>query len=386
MLMRAIILFMSIFYAHIGVSDGSPCQHQHCIAVVDLGSTGSRAHLYAYDLNAQQEPVNIQEIWSNHHKPGFATLNLEDDSTTTYLDDLFATAPSMSLPTYFYATGGMRLLPFSQQSRYFDVIKDWVEGHDNIQLREARTLTGQEEGYYAWMSVNYYHGVFDDHTKPLVSMLDTGGASVQIAFPLTSTDNNVSDNVMTLERFGRKARVYVRSFLALGLEEVMHQFLDEPACFSDEYILPNHDRGKGNLKHCQAEVKTLINQVHHVDRTIQPILNENKSTDWYVLGGLQHFAQALPMYFTDQQLVLNDLSVQGEDVCAQNWFDLEKLYAQNKYIYRACFVASYYTALLKDGYGFTNQAIHYFPETMSLDWTIGFLLTDSKESTIHALQ
>lgn len=387
MLSRIMILLMSMLYAHIGVSDVSLCQHQRCMAVVDMGSTGSRVHLYAYDMNAQQEPIHIKEIWTNHRKPGFATLNLDDSSTMTYLDDLFATAPSLNIPTYFYATGGMRLLPVSQQNRYFGVIKDWANGgHENIQLREARTLTGQEEGYYAWMSVNYYNGVFDDSSKPLVSVLDTGGASVQIAFPLSSTDNIPSDNVVDFNRYGRKASLYVQSFLGVGLEETMHQFLDEPTCFSEQYNLPNHAHGTGDLSHCRAKVKTLINQIHHVDSTIQPILNASAATDWYVLGGLQYFAQVPPMQFTDHQVMLKDLTEQGEAVCKQNWFDLEKTYAQNSYIYRACFVSSYYTALLKDGYGLTTQPIHYFPETLSLDWTIGFLLSDGQASVTPAPQ
>ena len=56
------------------------------------------------------------------------------------------------------------------------------------QFRWARTLSGEEEGAFAWISLNYRQGLFDEDessTRPGspadIGVVETGGASTQVS-------------------------------------------------------------------------------------------------------------------------------------------------------------------------------------------------------------
>ena len=49
--------------------------------------------------------------------------------------------------------------------------------------RMVRTLSGEEEGAFAWISLNYLNGYFDEGSNvPDYGVLETGGASTQVHF------------------------------------------------------------------------------------------------------------------------------------------------------------------------------------------------------------
>ena len=49
--------------------------------------------------------------------------------------------------------------------------------------RRVRTLSGEEEGAFAWISLNYLNGFFEAGSKVEdYGVLETGGASTQVFF------------------------------------------------------------------------------------------------------------------------------------------------------------------------------------------------------------
>ncbi|VEH35113.1 ectonucleoside triphosphate diphosphohydrolase [Legionella sainthelensi] len=63
--MRCFWFFISFLFAVIDVyAEPASCTEHQCIAVVDAGSTGSRAHIFAYNLDETNTPSQIHEIWS----------------------------------------------------------------------------------------------------------------------------------------------------------------------------------------------------------------------------------------------------------------------------------------------------------------------------------
>lgn len=354
------------------------CNQRKCIAVVDAGSTGSRLHLYAYDLDETNTPIRINEIFSNKAKPGFATIEPNKESIKSYLDHLFAgTTTTNTIPVYFYATAGMRLVPPNKQKSYYQELSQWFSQQSKWQLIDAKTITGNDEGFYDWLSVNYHLGAFKTPQTKAVGVMDMGGASVQIVFP---TQPNATDiNQKKVHLYGQDITLSVHSFLGLGQTEVSHQFLDSTACFSNDFPLPDGQTGQGNARVCEQEVSPLMNAVHGVNNNIQPLLTANPVDSWYAIGGISNLADNKLFHFENNQLTLKGLLNQADaEFCHQPWDKLEAQFPGDGYIYGYCLFSAYYYALIVDGYGLSpEQPVNYLPPKLDIDWTLGVVLDHS---------
>lgn len=355
-------------------AQNTPCQNRQCIAVVDAGSTGSRVHLYAYDLDASHHPIQIDEIWSQKIRPGFSTLNKE--SIDSYLTKLFSSAPEQNVPVYFYATAGMRLLSHPTQQQYYHALQQWFATQPQWQLIEAKTITGREEGVLGWLAVNYQLGAFSEPNKPLVSVMDMGGASVQITFPVKHSENISPQDLMEINVLGHPVALFVHSFLGLGQTLLSQQFLDEEKCYPRGYQLPSALLGEGDALSCQQEVTKLINGVHAVNNVTGSASSENTSNTWYALGGVTNLVQDKLFAFDNNQFTSEDLLQQANSqICHQQWSDLYNKYPKNDYLPGYCLFASYYYALMINGYGLKpEQPINMLPAYKSADWSLGVVL------------
>ncbi len=352
------------------------CKEQPCIAVVDAGSTGSRLHIYTYKLE-DNIPNNIKEVYSNKLKPGFASLDLNKETIHAYLTTLFSGVPDENIPVYFYSTAGMRLLSYKKQQEYYNILNEWFSSQSQWQLRAAKTITGKEEGIYGWIAVNYELGTLATDDKPLVGVMDTGGASVQITFPVTDLHAVNNDDRVELDINGRHLQLFVHSFLGLGQNELGHQFLDVPDCFSNGYPLPSDTPAHGDFASCEHEISALINTVHHVNQTIKPIIEANPIKTWYGIGGIGQIVQTEPLNFQNNTFTLKQLATKANpEFCQQDWTVLNTNYPDKEYTYTSCLNASYIYSLLLDGYGLNqDQTIHYFPKDQNNDdWTLGVVL------------
>lgn len=157
-------------------SEFKACQQHQCLAVVDAGSSGSRLHIYAFDLDKTKSPIAIHEVWSKKITPGISTLSYSESELNAYLNRLFLEAPDKKMPIYFYATAGMRYFPAAIQDTLYQRIKSWLGTHGDWQVMDARTISGKEEGVFAWLALNYNHGQLQAIDKPLSGVMDMGGS------------------------------------------------------------------------------------------------------------------------------------------------------------------------------------------------------------------
>lgn len=350
------------------------CQHRHCVAIVDAGSTGSRLHVYAYDVDKKQFPLNIDEIWLNRVSPGLASVELKN--LDTYLTTLFANAPQENIPVYFYATAGMRLVSSPKQQLYYQLLQNWFSTQASWILQDAKTITGKQEGIFGWLAVNYKLDTLQSSDKPMVGMMDMGGASVQIAVPAENTQGLESNDLVQLNTYGRHVTLFVHSFLGLGQTEVSHHYLNAPHCFPYDYILPNESIGQGDAQACQQDISSLINSVHHVERVVSPVLTANKKISWYAVSGLSTLVKNKLFHFNNNQFTSQEMLRQADNqFCHQSWPTLDKLPGQNDYTFINCLTASYYYGLLVNGYGIQpGEAVHFMPDEEEPDWTLGAVL------------
>jgi hypothetical protein len=356
-------------------AETASCDQHQCITVIDAGSTGSRIHIYSYDMDETNTPANISEVWTKKINPGFAAIEPNHDAIDNYLSILFSGAPNQQGPVYFYATAGMRLLPSSRQKLYYQEVQGWFDQQSQWHLIEAKTITGNEEALYDWLSVNYHLGTLKDQNKS-IGVMDMGGASVQIVFPIPKNEKINDPSQMEFDLYGQHFNLYVHSFLGLGQNEMSRQFLNSASCFSNNYPLPNGEMGQGHAPLCEQEISALMNSMHEVNKTIQPLLTNNPVDSWYAIGGISNLADNKIFHFENNQITNQSLIQQADSqICHQQWDKLNAQYPNDEYLYEYCLFSAYFYALMVDGYGmYPDQIVNYLPPNLNMDWTRGVVL------------
>ncbi len=380
--MYCLLVLLSVFSlisSHVH-ADKSECLNHHCLAVIDAGSSGSRLHVYAYDLDETNSPIDIKEIWNRKAFPGLSTIEHEHRSVSVYMEKLFTDAPTALMPVYFYSTAGMRLLPKTHHKGVNQLVADWFDKQYYWRLVSARTIAGSEEGIFAWLATNYQLKLFKQNDKPLVGVMDIGGASVQIIIPLRGETTADKKDTIELDLYGKKYHIFTHSFLGLGQNEMSHQFFDLKTCFPNEYELPSGKPGAGDAYACKNDISVLVNNVHSVRKTIKSVLALNPVDTWFIIGGITYMLND-KIFPTKRQQFTNQELVQYADknICHQKWSTLEEIYPNNFMLYNYCMLPSYLYALIVNGYGLpTNQSINFLPLNKNADWTIGVVLQHHK--------
>lgn len=372
------MLFALVFFvscANAMALDASLPVQKCMVGVVDVGSTGSRLHVYAYACN-DENANHLKEVWSNKVSPGFATLESNQSVIDTYLKNLFAGAPA-NIPVYFYATAGMRLLSYDKQQAYYDVVQHWFK-HTSWNLIEAKTITGREEGVFAWLAVNHEQKSLpgNKNLPEDIGVMDMGGASVQVVTSVTSADGKNPEDLIHIKLDNKDITLFVHSFLGLGATLVSQQFLNNASCFPEGYSLPDGSVGHGDAEQCSEAVNQLINHVHDVNTAIQQPLYFEPSKTWYVLGGLAYLLQE-PLFRENEAPKTSAWLIQeaNNTVCRRVWSDLKLEYPAYERLSQGCLMASYYHALLTKGYGLgPEELINLISDDAETDWTLGVVL------------
>ncbi|AWP06502.1 putative ectonucleoside triphosphate diphosphohydrolase 2-like [Scophthalmus maximus] len=138
-------------------------------------------------------------------------------------------------PLYLGATAGMRLLKINNATETDRILKE-VENKLRsypFEFKEAVILSGQQEGAYGWVTVNYLHENFAKYGfvgrwlnpgRETTGALDLGGASTQITFE-TSEQVEDGDNLMELKLYGQTHRLYTHSYLCYGQDQFLRKLM-----------------------------------------------------------------------------------------------------------------------------------------------------------------
>ena len=376
-MIRFMLVFLCLFTS-VASADTSPtvCQTQPCVAIVDAGSTGTRLHIYAYDEDDQKNPIHVHEVWRKKITPGFSSIQPNTTAIYAYLNDLFADAPSNNIPVYFYATAGMRLISDLQQKRYYETLTHWFSTQSQWSLLEAKTITGQEEGVFGWLAVNYKLGRLQSLDEPFVGLMDMGGASVQVTFPVSKSNTTHQNNQTDIDIYNKHISLFAASFLGLGQTEISHQHFNTSACFSHGYPLPTGEPAEGDADTCQQEITKSINLVHGVHATVAPTMEANAMPTWYAISGISNLVKTPAFNFKNNEFTSRELLEQADQaLCQPLWDTLIQRYPNDDYLFVNCLSASYYYALMVQGYGFfPEQTIHSLSKDEEPDWTLGAAL------------
>lgn len=375
--MYRLLLLIGLVFSVPGFSASIVCPEKQCVAVVNAGNSASRLQIYSYKLDEANTPYDIKNIYSNKIEPGLSSIELKQEAIDSYLAALFVDVPKRTTPVYFYATSGMRMQNYARQQAYYDKVTQWFVTQPSWKLLAANTLKGREEALFGWLAVNYELGTLTTPSLPLVSVIDTGSASTQVAFPIKNREGINPEDYIDIHVYGRRISLFVHGFLGLGQDEIRSQYLDNGDCFPKHYPLPDGLFAAGDFQLCERMMKPLINDIHQVNPVIQAVLQNNSEQTWYVIGGISAMLQERPFKFKNEQFTNQELAdMANQQVCQQDWSLLGTLFPKNKYLFANCLSASYFYSLFVEGIGMSpSEPIHYISNKVSTnDWTLGVVL------------
>ncbi|KAJ2525269.1 Golgi apyrase [Coemansia sp. RSA 2049] len=246
--------------------------------VIDAGSSGSRVMVYAWDhptaaaaaamagnsssssssgmLPAVARAVEEEHRWALKTHPGISSFTAHPhlvgpDHIRPLLDFAKQAIPEpqiASTPVYLLATAGMRMLPSSRQARIMDAACSFACANYAFRIDDCgqsfQVVSGETEGLYGWVAVNYLMGGFDvagqggrdggQRRRQSHGFLDMGGASAQIAFePSPAATKQILDDdlatvtLRSLDGNDHAFRVFVATFLGHGTNEARRRYVEQ---------------------------------------------------------------------------------------------------------------------------------------------------------------
>lgn len=356
--------------------------------VVDAGSSGSRLHLYRW---TPAEPGGLPRIEATGrvHRvtPGISAFAGDPaaaaDSLRPLVDFALAAlrdegADPADTPLWLAATAGVRLLAEPERRSLLSEVRESL-ADTPFDLRGVRTLPGEAEGLYGWMSVNYLLGHLQGGGPfPSVGALDLGGASTQITF--VPVDHPREGG--TALRLGDTTwRVYSHSDLGLGQDRARER-VASPACYPRGYPLGGGATGTGDYAACRSAIRELLQGERggcaEPPCSLMGVYQPPLHGDFFAFSG---YFYAADFFSIGQSLDLGELERRARAFCAKAWDDIVRSRpesADSPYLPRQCFNAAYVVTLLVDGYGFPADTRSItVPERVQgseVGWTLGFLV------------
>ncbi|CCH45954.1 Guanosine-diphosphatase [Wickerhamomyces ciferrii] len=199
------------------------------VVMIDAGSTGSRVHIYEFDVCYSPPKLNKEEF--EMLKPGLSSFDTDTTGAAKSLDPLLElalkTVPESKrscTPVAVKATAGLRLLGEEKSKNILAAVRKHLENDYPFAVVEGdgvSIMSGDDEGVYAWITANYLLGNIGSSAKtPTAAVFDLGGGSTQIVFqPDFKNGEKMIDGQHKYEiNFGnRDFSLYQFSHLGYGL-------------------------------------------------------------------------------------------------------------------------------------------------------------------------
>ncbi|KAF3702275.1 Ectonucleoside triphosphate diphosphohydrolase 2 [Channa argus] len=333
-------------------------------------------------------------------------------------------------PVYLGATAGMRLLNISspvQSNQILQEVGQKIQSYP-FNYRGAVILSGQEEGAYGWVTVNYllenfikygFVGHWLSPNRPTVGALDLGGASTQITFV---TQEEVEDNrdMMKMRLYGQEYSLYTHSFLCYGQNQMLKRLLalivksqgysgsiDNP-CYpvghsrvlnfgsifdspcTTKYRPSSYDpqasftmEGSGHYEHCLGNVSEIFSfdSCHFSKCSFDKVFQPNVTGNFMAFSAffyIHSFLQKIPGVTVSSPSELEEAT---KRVCRMSLSEIQLLAPDQKpFLQNYCASAVFVNILMLRGYGFDETSfphISFRKEAgdASVGWALGYMLS-----------
>lgn len=124
-----------------------------------------------------------------------------------------------SFPLWLKATAGLRIISLEDREALMAKVKSYLAEHSKFTFApsHARVISGEEEGVFGWITVNYLNDRLATGATDTLGAIDMGGASLQITF---QAGVQILSNFFNLELTqARGFDLYTHSFLYYGNDQ-----------------------------------------------------------------------------------------------------------------------------------------------------------------------
>lgn len=360
----------------LGLSSTTLAANSHYAIFIDAGSSGSRLHIFQYDESTSL-PV-ISDIFSEKTNSGLSTYVEHPENVGEALKNIFNDAVQFlqqenvqiaTVPVNVLGTAGMRLLTDEQQNAIYAAVTNYLKNHYAFPIQEVKTISGQMEGLYGWLDINYLLGNFQYH-QSTVGSIDMGGASTQIAF---ATQEPSGADEISIEINHEHYTVFSKSFLGLGQDKARASMLADAMannCYPRNYAFAKTSLGDFNMASCNAIYASILRK-QHVRKQIISLTGQS----FIAYSGI-YFTDAF--FNTTQHPDQFSLEARIQTVCNQTWSELQKEYPDiaEKYLSTYCANGVYQDRLIFNAYKIQSSQLTVANQInqTDIDWTLGAML------------
>ncbi|XP_009616750.1 putative apyrase 6 [Nicotiana tabacum] len=399
--------------------------------VIDGGSTGTRIHVFEYEVRDGVGPVfdfGEKGLVSMRVNPGLSAYAEEPEMASESVAELVEFGKK-SVPKEYWseteirlmATAGMRLLDLDVQEKILEVCRKVLRDSGFKFMNDwASVISGSDEGLYAWVIANYALGTLGSDPLQTTGIIELGGASAQVTFVSDEPMPHEYSRTIKFRNFTYK--IYSHSLLQFGqnvafdllLESLVARGQDQ-AAQSVKLMDPCSPRGythnlrslklspssladknrflsalypSGNFSECRSASLSLLQKGKescpykscYIGSTFMPKLQGK-------FLATENFFHTSKFFGLPPKAFLSDLMAAGKSFCEEDWSRLKSKYhsLQEEDLHRYCFSSAYILALLHDslGIGLDDDRIGYANqvENIPLDWALGaFILQSTAES------
>ncbi len=350
--------------------------------IIDAGSSGSRAHVFAFGMSLPMIPIPvIKDKFNQNTHPGLSSYANNPAAAGQSLEPILQASaaylrqvPSSRVPISVLGTAGMRLLTTEQQAAIYASVRQYIRKYYAdiflLQDQDVRTITGTMEGIYGWLDINYLLNNFVQTASSTKGSIDMGGASTQIAFATTDTSKPNQELLLTLNH--TTYRVFSISFLGLGQDQAritMNTYPASPSCYPAGYPYGSNI-GNFDFPLC-SDTFTSVIQSYQVAEQLIP----TTGTSFIAYSGIYFNYQFFSILDTPTQAALQS---QIHAICYETWDEMQHNYPHVPPVFLAneCANGVYFDDLLYNTYQLQHSQLQVMNEInhTGIDWTLGALL------------
>ena len=378
--------------------------------MMDAGSSGTRLNTYrSVDEDGSLDPSEVTQVQAEPHKeePGLASFADHPEDIEAYLQPLLDAAQKAipadqhhTTPIFLFATAGMRLLSEADQKIVLDEVdklfSDKVKCPFKFKPTNARVITGQWEGIYAWITVNFLEGTFS-RKKQITSygILDLGGASHQNAFK----DKTGRPEHVDIEANGKIYTVFSRTYLGYGQDQARETFqkalvklsscsdskecsIKNPCQFDGYEEVVDIDGveynfvGETDIQKCRSIIKETLFCGEAPGNC--PFHDQPRLRGRFVgISAIYYVLDDIGLLERNNVVTPRSVGSAADSFCHLSYEEV----SEDPYAHDNCFAANYIFELLTNGYRLSQRKrirAEISKDGFDFSWTLGSLLYEAK--------